>query len=218
MPWCPVLPSCAPLLLTPLPSCANYYPPLPLVPISHQLCSHLIVLTLPLPSVVVQNSPFSPPLICSLNLLVAFFSFQPHCNWPIISGLIKQNLMTLWEWDVKSKIKKEYLCSLIATRAELQNRYASHCLENLTLWIQQLCLWDLCWVVCCLCTYMTCVVLSCMLPVCVFIAYGVEESHHSCSGHQGLQQVWEEGALPHTHGYKVPPTFLPNTLKSHIGA
>ena len=76
------------------------------MPISHQLCSNLIVLTLPLPSVVVQNNPLFPPLLCSLSLLVAFFSFQPHCNWPIISGLIKQNLMTLWEWDVKSKIKK----------------------------------------------------------------------------------------------------------------
>ena len=207
MPWCPVLPSCSPLLLTPLPSCANYYPPLPPVPISHQLCSHLIVLTLPLPSVVVQNNPFFPPLLCSLNLLVAFFSFQPYCNWPIISGLIKQNLMTLWEWDVKSKIKKEYLCSLIATRAELQNRYASHCLENLTLWIQQLCLWDLCCVVCCLCAYMTFVVLSCMLPVCVF--YCLWGLRRAITAVPAIKDYSRSGKkeLSHTH---MATRFLPH--------
>ena len=186
--------------------------------ISHQLCSNLIVLTLPLPSVVVQNNPFFPPLLCSLNLLVAFFSFQPHCNWPIISGLIKQNLMTLWEWDVKSKIKKN-ICAhqllqgqsyktgmLVIALRVLPSGYNScvygTCVE---LYVACVLIWlVLCWVVCCLCV--------------LFIAYGVGESHHSCSGHQGLQQVWEEGALPHSHGYKVPPTFLPNTLKSHIGA
>ena len=168
MPWCPVLPSCAPLLLTLLPSCANYYPPLPPVPISHQLCSHLIVLTLPLPSVVVQNNPFFPPLLCSLGLLVAFFSFQPHCNWPIISGLIKQNLMTFWEWDVKSKIKKN-ICAhqllqgqsyktgmLVIALRILPSGYNSCvygtcvvlCVGCVLIWLV------LCWVVCCLCVFL----------------------------------------------------------------
>ena len=43
-----------------------------------------------------------------------------------------------------------------------------------------------------------------------FSAFMALASHHSCSGHRGLQQGWEAGGLPHSR-YKVPPTFAPNT-------
>ena len=53
---------------------------------------------------------------------------------------------------------------------------------------------------------------SCLVESNSFGAFMALAGHHSCSGHRGLQQGWEAGALPHSKaGYKVPPTFVPNT-------
>ena len=56
---------------------------------------------------------------------------------------------------------------------------------------------------------------SCLVESNSFGAFMALAGHHSCSGHRGLQQGWEAGALPHSKaGYKVPPTFVPNTPPS----